>query len=100
MILNDAMILLFAFIALIGPVVFLIFLNRIPRRWRLGIYLFCISMHLFAALVLSSLNWINRNIVSGMRAQHFFENLQQQLAAGTVHREFLELHNFQTLCRL
>jgi len=51
-------------------------------------------MHLFAALVLSSLNWINRNIVSGMRAQHFFENLQQQLAAGTVHREFLELPGY------
>ena len=94
MILNDAMILLFAFIALIGPVVFLIFLNRIPRRWRLGIYLFCISMHLFAALVLSSLSWINRNIASGMRAQHFFENLQQQLAVGTVHQEFLELPGY------
>ena len=52
MILNDAMILLFAFIALIEPVVFLIFLNRIPRGWRLGIYLFCIAVHLFAALVL------------------------------------------------
>ena len=94
MILNDVMILLFAIIALIEPVVFLIFLNRIPRGWRLGIYLFCIAMHLLAALVLSSLSWINRNIASGMRAQHFFENLQQQLSAGTVHRAFLELPGY------
>ena len=49
MILNDAMILLFAFIALIGPVVFLIFLNRIPRRWRLGIYFPCTGIYLFIA---------------------------------------------------
>ena len=94
MILNDAMILLFAFIALIGPAVFLIFLNRLPRRWRLGIYLLCIAMHLFAALVLSSLSWIERNCASGKRAQHFFESLQQQLAAGTVHRGFLELPGY------
>ena len=36
MILSDGMILLFAFIALIGPVVFLIFLNYIPRWGRNG----------------------------------------------------------------
>ena len=29
-----------------------------------------------------------------MRAQHFFENLQQQLAAGTVRQEFFELPGY------
>ena len=94
MILNDVLILLFAFVALIGPVAFLIFLNRLPRCWRLGIYLVGISTHLFAALVLFSLSWIERNCASGERAQHFFESLQQQLATGTVHREFLELPGY------
>ena len=94
MFLNDVIILLFAFIALIGPVIFLIFLNRTPRRWRLGIYLFCIAMHFFAAFVLFSLGWIQRHIASGVRAQHFFESLLQQLAAGTVHPAFFELPGY------
>ena len=49
MILSDVLILLFAFIALIGPLAFLIFLNRLPRRWRLGIYFPCTGIYLFIA---------------------------------------------------
>ena len=94
MILNDAMILLFAFIALIGPAVFLIFLNRIPRWWRMGIYLLCTGLYLFIADFFYLLSGLGRNNASGMRAQHFFENLQQQLAAGTVRQEFLELTGY------
>ncbi len=91
---QNILILLFTFIALLGPVVFLIFLNSIPRWWRLGIYLFCVAMHLFAAFVLFSLSWIERNCASGERAQHFFESLQQQLAAGTVHQDYLKLPGY------
>lgn len=94
MISQDILLLLFAFIALIGPVVFLIFLNCIPRWLRMGIYLVCVAMHLFAALVLSSLSGIQRNCASGERAQRFFESLQQQLAAGTVHQDFLTLPSY------
>ena len=94
MILNDVIILLSAFIALIGPVIFLIFLKRIPRWWRMGIYLVCLALHFFAAFVLFSLSFIQRNIASGERTQRFFESLQQQLAAGTVQREFLELPGY------
>ena len=91
---SDIPMLLFAFIASIGPVVFLIFLNRIPRWWRMGLYLFFISLHLFAALVLAALSWIQRNCASGERAKHFFEVLQQQLAAGTVHQDLLTLPGY------
>ena len=91
---SDALILLFASVALIGPVIFLIFLNRLPRWWRLGIYLVCVAMHLFAALVLSSLSWIERNCASGERAQHFFESLRRQLTAGTVRQDFLTLPGY------
>ena len=94
MISQDILLLLFAFIALIGPVVFLIFLNFIPRWWRMGIYLVCVAMHLFAAFVLFSLSWIQRNWASGERTQRFFESLQQQLAAGTVHQDFLTLPGY------
>ena len=79
MILNDAMILLFAFIALIESVVFLIFLNRIPRGWRLGIYLFCIAMHLFAALVL---------IFAFIMTQFSFS-----VCVRAKDRESIEIHN-------
>ncbi len=91
---QDILIILFAFIVLIAPLVFLFFLNYIPRWWRLGIYLFCVAMHLFAAHVLFSLSWIERNCASGERAQHFFESLLQQLAAGTVHQDFLVLPGY------
>ena len=94
MISQDILLLLFASIALIGPVVFLIFLNFIPRWWRMGIYLVCIAMHLFAAFVLFSLSFIQRNNASGERTQRFFESLQQQLAAGTVHQDFLTLPGY------
>ena len=94
MISQDILLLLLASIALIGPVVFLIFLNIIPRWWRMGIYLACVAMHLFAAFILFSLRWIQRNIASGERTQRFFESLQQQLAAGTVHQDFLTLPGY------
>ena len=97
MILNDAMILLFAFIAfiaLIGLTAFMIFLNRIPRWWRLGLYLLYAGLALFGADFFYFVSGFGRNIDSGERAQHFFESLQQQLATGTVHREFLELPGY------
>jgi hypothetical protein len=51
-------------------------------------------MHLFAAFVLFSLSWIQRNYASGERTQRFFESLQQQWAAGTVHQDFLTLPGY------
>ena len=95
MIVNGNTILQFAFIALSVSAAFLIFLNQIPRWWRLGIYLLCTGFYLIIAHILYVVaSVIGRNVDSGIRAQHFFESLQQQLASGTVHQEFLELPGY------
>ena len=94
MIVNGDTILQFAFIALSVSAAFLIFLNRIPRWWRLGIYLLCTGLYLFIDYFLYVASAFPRNVSSGIRAQHFFESLQQQLAAGTVRQEFLELPGY------
>jgi phosphoglycerol transferase MdoB-like AlkP superfamily enzyme len=91
---TDYIILLFGFIVLVSPVVFLIFLNRIPRWWRLGIYFACCAMHLFAAYIFDALSVLARNIAFGNHAKCFFETLQQQLAAGNVQQELLELPGY------
>jgi len=94
MIVNGDTILQFAFIALSVSAAFLIFLNRIPRWWRLGIYLLCTGFYLIIAHILYVASVFGRNVASGMRAQHFFESLQQQLAVGTVRQEFLTLPGY------
>ena len=91
---EDFFIQLFFLIAAIGPLAFLIFLNRIPRWWRLIIFFLCAGLYLFIADLFYSLSGLGRNIASGARTQHFFESLQQQLASGTVHQDFLTLPGY------
>ena len=88
---TDLLIPIFGLLYLAGLIAFLIFLGMIPRLWRVLICAAFCAMHIFAAWVFHSLNFMNRNIISGLRTQAFFEVLQERLSVGHFSAELLDL---------
>ena len=88
---EDFFIQLFFLIAAAVPLAFLIFLNRIPRTWRLVLWLFCSALVLFPAYFLSAMVRYFRTMNWGHLTVGFLEELQQQLMAGSVQEKLLEV---------
>ena len=64
---TDLFIPIFGLRYLAGLIAFLTFLGMIPRVWRVLIYTVFCAIHIFVAGVFHCLNFINRNIMSGLR---------------------------------
>ena len=73
---------------------FMVFLGRMKRLWRLAGYTFFCLIHVFISLVVLALSFIDRNLASGERVESFFTVLQKQLAAGNCRPEFLPLPGY------
>ena len=91
MIISDMTILLIPVIFLVALAAFLIFLEKIPRLWRLIIYAFLSLMMVFFSLIFRALDFISFNCASGDRAQNFFETLHKELTAGRLNITYLEV---------
>lgn len=76
---------------LVALAAFLIFLEKIPRLWRLIIYAFLSLMMVFFSLISRALDFISFNVESGIRAQNFFETLHKELTAGRLNITYLEV---------
>ena len=91
MLVNGEIIEFFAIIYFIAIVAFLLFVGKLPRVWRLVGYGALCGITIFISLVFRIFDFITLNCQSGERAQAFFETLQQQLTAGTLKIEYLEI---------
>ena len=87
----ELFILLLGCLYLLALIAFLVFLEKIPRIWRLAAYgAFCATL-IFVAWGFHSLQILGRNISSGLRALEFFKALQTQLASGDFTAGLAEL---------
>ena len=91
---EDIFIQLFALIAVVAPLAFLIFLERIPRWWRLGLWFFCTASLLFPAYFLSAMVSYFRTMNFGHSTVDFLTELQKQLTAGRVREDLLEVPGY------
>ena len=88
---TDLFIPIFGLLYLAGLIAFLTFLGMIPRVWRVLTYTAFCAIHILAAGVFHSLNFVSRNSMSGLRTQTFFTVLQEQLSAGNFSAGLLDL---------
>ena len=73
---------------------FLLLLERIPRWWRWGIYLFFCVVNIGVAFICRALNYLSYNIQSGERALKFFTELSEELAHNTMSIEYLPMPTY------
>ena len=84
-------ILLLGCLYLLALIAFPVFLEKIPRIWRLAAYAGFCAGNVFVAWGFHSLQILGRNISSGLRASEFFKTLQTQLSSGNFTEGLLEL---------
>jgi len=84
-------ILLLGCLYLLALIAFPVFLEKIPRIWRLAAYAGFCAGNVFVAWGFHSLQILGRNISSGLRASEFFKALQTQLSSGNFTEGLLEL---------
>ena len=91
MVINNETIILIPAFYLLALAAFIFFLEKIPRIWKLVGYAFFCILTIFISMIYRALDFISFNCESGIRAQNFFETLQQELTAGTFTAAYLEV---------